>query len=132
MKLKILLLTILFLPLLTLISYAQTPPELLSAQSSAYGIEPERLYPGSLVLELMEAAETEIDAAVREAYAEGYKAAALRFIPELAARNEEIVMLNLTIEAFRSDRRKNWQNIFITGGLSFLGGMAAGIIMAGR
>ena len=132
MNLKILLLTILFLPLLTRISYAQTPPELPSAQSSAYGIEPERLYPGSLVLELMEAAETEIDAAVREAYAEGYKAAALRFMPELAARNQEIVMLNMNIEALKIDRRKNRRNIFIIGGLSFLGGMAAGIIIAGR
>ena len=132
MKLKILLLTILFLPLLTLISYAQTPPELPDAQNSGYGIEPEQFYPGSLVLELMEAAETEIDAAVREAYAEGYKAAALRFMPELAARNEEIVMLNLTIESFRSARQRNWRNIFITGGLSFLGGMVVGMIIGGH
>jgi len=80
----------------------------------------------------MEAAETEIDAAVREAYAEGYKAAALRFMPELAARNQEIVMLNMNIEALKIDRRKNRRNIFIIGGLSFLGGMAAGIIIAGR
>jgi len=80
----------------------------------------------------MEAAETEIDAAVREAYAEGYKAAALRFMPELAARNEEIVMLNLTIESFRSARQRNWRNIFITGGLSFLGGMVVGMIIGGH
>ena len=132
MKLKILLLTILFLPLLTRISYAQMPTELPNAQSSAYGIEPERLYPGSLVLELLEAAEAEIDAAVREAYAEGYKAASLRFMPELAAKNKEIAMLNINIETLRTDRRQNWRNIFITGGLSFLGGMAVGVIIEGH
>jgi hypothetical protein len=131
-RLKIPLLTILFLLLLTRISYAQTPMELPDAQSNDYGIEPEQFYPGSLVLELMEAAEAEIDAAVREAYAEGYKAAALRFMPELAAKNQEIVMLNLTIGTFKNDRRKYWRNIFIGGGLSFLGGMAVGVIITGR
>jgi len=80
----------------------------------------------------MEAAEAEIDAAVREAYAEGYKAASLRFVPELAERNAEIMSLNMNIEALRIDRRKNWWNMFITGGLSFLGGMAIGVIIMGR
>jgi hypothetical protein len=131
-KLKILLLTILFLPLLMRISYAQTPPELPDAQSSDYGIEPEQFYPGTLVLELMEAAEAEIDAAVREAYAEGYKAAAVRFMPELAAKNQEIAMLSMTIETLRIDRRQSWRNIFLTGALSFLGGIAANIIITGR
>jgi hypothetical protein len=123
--LKIPLLTILFLLLLTPISYAQTPPELPDAQSNGYGIEPEQFYSGTLVLELMEAAEAEIDAAVREAYAEGYKAASLRFMPEIA-------MLNMTIETFKIDRRKYWRNIFIGGGLSFLGGMAVGVIIERR
>jgi hypothetical protein len=131
-RLKIPLLTILFLLLLTPISYAQTPPELPDAQSNDYGIEPEQSYPGTLVLELMEAAEAEIDAAVREAYAEGYKAASQRFMPELAAKNQEIAMLNINIEALKIDRQKSWRNIFITGGLSFLGGMAVGVIIAGR
>jgi len=124
-KLKTLLLMILLLLLLTRISYAQTPPELPDAQNSGYGIEPEQFYPGTLILELMEAAEAEIDAAVREAYAEGYKAASLRFVPEIAS-------LNMTIEALKIDRRKNWRNMFFTGGLSFLGGMAAGVIITGR
>jgi hypothetical protein len=131
-KLKILLLAILFLPLLTRISYAQTPQELPDAQSSGYGIEPEQFYPGTLVLELMEAAEAEIDAAVREAYAEGYKAASLRFMPELAARNQEIAVLNMTIETLRTDHRQNWRNIFISAGLSFLGGTALGVIITVR
>jgi len=124
-KLKILPLAILLMLLLTRISYAQTPPESPDAQSSGYGIEPQQFYPGSLILELMEAAEVEIDAVVREAYAEGYKAASLRFVPEIAS-------LNITVEALRIDRRKNWQSIFFTGGLSFLGGLAAGVIIMGR
>ena len=85
MRLKTLLLAIFFLPLLTLTSYAQTRTESPDAQNSAYGIEPGQLYPGALVLELMEAAEAEIDSAVHEAYAEGYKAAMLQYAPELAA-----------------------------------------------
>jgi len=125
MRLKIPLLMILFLLLLTPISYAQTPPESPGGQNNNYGIELEQFYPGTLLLELMTIAEAEIDAAVREAYAEGYKAASLRFIPE-------ITMLNMTIETFKIDRRKHWRNIFITGGLSFLGGMAVGVIIAGR
>jgi predicted exporter len=36
-----------------------------------------------MVLEILAAAEAEIDAAVDEAYAEGYKAASLRFVPEI-------------------------------------------------
>jgi len=125
LRLKTRPLMILLLLLLTQISYAQTPQELPNAQNSGYGIEPEQFYPGSLVLELMEAAEAEIDAAVREAYAEGYKAASLRFMPE-------IVSLNITIEALRNDRQKNWRNIFITGGLSFVGGIAVGVIIMRR
>jgi len=132
MKLKTPLLTILLLLLLTRISYAQTPPELPDAQNSGYGIEPEQFYPGSLILELMEAAEAEIDAAVREAYAEGYKAASLRFVPELAVKDAKIISLNMTIEALRTDRRKTRLNMFITGGLSLLGGMIIGMIITGR
>ena len=132
MRLKTHLLMILLLLLLTQLSYAQTLPELPDAQNNDYGIEPERLYPGSLILELMEAAEAEIDAAVYEAYAEGYKAAVLRFMPELAVKNQEIAMLNINIEALKIDRRQNWRNIFIAGGLSFLGGMAVGVIITGR
>jgi len=40
----------------------------------AYGIELDRCYPGVRVLEVLEAIEEEVAAAVQEAYAEGYKA----------------------------------------------------------
>jgi hypothetical protein len=85
LRLKTLLLAILFLPLLTQINYAQTRTESQTERNNDYGIAPDQLYPGSLVLKLMEAAEAEIDIAVHEAYAEGYKAAMLQYAPEIAA-----------------------------------------------
>jgi hypothetical protein len=99
--LKTLLLAILFLPLLTQIDYAQAPTESPDAQNSAYGIEPGQFYPGSLVLELMEAAEAEIENAVREAYAEGYKAAMLQYAPELAALRIRETALKTELERER-------------------------------
>jgi hypothetical protein len=108
----------LLLPLLTPNSYAQTPPESRNVQNSAYGIELERLYPGALVLELMEAAEAEIEAAVNEAYAEGYKAAMLRYAPAYEA-------LKMTADTLRAElqteRRKN-RFFMPVAGLSFAGG----------
>jgi hypothetical protein len=108
----------LLLPLLTPNSYAQTLPESQGMQNSAYGIELERFYPGTLVLELMETAETEIEAAVNKAYAEGYKAAMLRYAPAYEA-------LKITADTLRAElqteRRKN--RFFIpAAGLSFAGG----------
>jgi hypothetical protein len=132
MRLKILPLMILLLLTLTPTGYTQTPPGLPDGQGNAYGIGPTQRYPGSLVLELMEAAEAEIDAAVREAYAEGYKAASLRFMPELARQARRVAELNLDIEAHKKDGRNHWRNLAIACGLSLLGGMAAGIVMAGR
>jgi hypothetical protein len=83
MKLKLPPLLILWLLIRPPMSYTQTPPELPDGQSSGYGIESEKLYPGTMILDLLAAAEAEIDAAVDEAYAEGYKAASLRFAPEI-------------------------------------------------
>jgi hypothetical protein len=61
-------------------------PSIVSAQStgSVYGIEPEASYPGSLVIEILTAAEQEASIAIDEAYAEGYKAGLLEAAPETA------------------------------------------------
>ena len=122
MQLKTLLPLILLLPILTWTSYAQTPPESPEGQSSGYGIEPERVYPGSIVLELLAAAEAEIDAAVEEAYAEGYKAASLRYAPDTAyyASLNESIKRDLALE--RKKTKWFWPSLFVTGGLSLLGG----------
>ncbi len=121
MRLKTLLLAILFLPLLTLTSYAQMRTESPDTQNSAYGIEPEQFYPGTLVLKLMEAAEAEIDSAVHEAYAEGYKAAMLQYAPELAASRIRESALR---EELARERLKN-KFFWPVSGASF----AAGILL---
>jgi hypothetical protein len=122
MKLKIRLLWISLMLILPPMSYAQTPPELPDGQNSGYGIESETLYPGSVILEILAAAETEIDAAVQEAYAEGYKAASLRYAPDTAyyVSLNESIKRDLALEQKKTKRF--WPSLFITGGLSFLGG----------
>ena len=66
MRLKIFLPLILLILLLTPMSFAQAPPESPENSLNAYGIEPGKFYPGTIVLHLMEAAEEEITAAVKE------------------------------------------------------------------
>jgi len=84
MKLKILPLSLLLLTLVTLPGYAQTRSESQTAQGSDYGIEPEKSYQGTLILDLLTAAKSEIDNAVSEAYAQGYKAGLLESAPDAA------------------------------------------------
>jgi hypothetical protein len=122
MKSRILLPTILLTLLLTQTGFTQTPPESLNAPSSDYGIEPEGLYPGSAILEILTAAEDEIDAAVTEAYAEGYKAATLRYAPDLAASKAMEAALRAELETERRKNRMFKPALFIIGGLSFAGG----------
>jgi len=118
-KLKILLLATLFLPLLTLSSYAQMQTQSQDELSNAYGIELEQLYPGSLVLELMQTAEAEIDNAVNEAYAEGYKAAMLQYAPEIAALKIKESALEMELE---KERKKN-RFFGLASGASFAAGV---------
>jgi len=122
---------ILSLLLLTRISYAQTPPESPEGQNSAYGIGPGQLYPGALVLELMEAAEAEIDAAVAEAYAEGYKAAVLQHAPDTAAYKAAAELLQDALEAERRKSRWLWPAAGISAGVFFAAGFFL-CLLAGR
>jgi hypothetical protein len=120
MKSKTLLPLILWLVILPWTSYGQTPPESPGGQNNGYGIEPETLYPGSMILELLEAAEAEIDIAVEEAYSEGYKAAALRFAPE-------IELLKAQVEASQKQRTASVKDRLLFG----LGGFALGALSIG-
>ena len=122
MKLRIPLLLILLTLLLTPPSFAQTPPESPNRPSSGYGIEPGTLYPGSAVQEILAAAEAEIDAAAREAYDEGYKAAVLRYMPEIAANKAVEAALRSELEAERKKGRLFKPLLYIAGGLLFAGG----------
>lgn len=125
MKLKIHLLTILLMMLLIPMSYAQTLPELQNNQSSDYGIELEKFYPGTIVLELMQAAEAEIEAAVNEAYAEGYKAALLQYLPELAGLRISENAMRIKLE---NERKKN-KIFWLSSGASFILGMGLQFII---
>ncbi|MDR1315251.1 MAG: hypothetical protein LBK13_00135 [Spirochaetales bacterium] len=82
MKSKILLPLLLLMLILPQMGYAQQPAESNAGPDNDYGIESEKLYPGWLVLEMLAAAESELEEAADEAYAEGYKAASLRYAPE--------------------------------------------------
>jgi hypothetical protein len=121
-KLKTLLPAILLLTLLTPTGYAQTPAGSPGGQSNAYGIEPGTLYPGTLVLELMEAAEAEIDAAVGEAYAEGYKAAMLRYAPDAEAYKTVTRVIQAELETERRKNRYFWPAVGISSGIFFVSG----------
>jgi hypothetical protein len=130
MKSKILLPLILLPLILTRASYGETLPELPDGQDSGYGIEPERLYPGTMILEILAAAEAEIDLAVEEAYAEGYKAASLRYEPEHAGLLEINRRVSLSLEGERQKTKRFWQAVFITGGISFFGGFLTRVLTA--
>jgi hypothetical protein len=75
-----------------------------------------------MILELLAAAEAEIDMTVEEAYAEGYKAAALRYGPENAGLLEANRIITLSLDVERKKTKHFWQTMFIAGGLSFFGG----------
>ena len=126
MKLKKLsrsrLLPILLLLLLTRDSYAQALPESPEKRSSDYGIEPGKSYPGTAVLELIAVAEEEIDAAVSEAYAEGYKASMLRYAPDATAYKTTSEILQRELDAERKRSRYFWPAIGVSVGLSFAAG----------
>ena len=70
-----------------------------------------------MVLAIVAAAETEIDTAVEEAYAEGYKAAALRFAPEIES-------LRIQSEAARMQKSGSIKDRLLFG----FGGFALGAL----
>jgi hypothetical protein len=113
-------------------SFTQTPPESPGSSANACGIEPGASYPGIVVLELMEAAEEEIDAAVTEAYAEGYKAAVLEYAPEAAAYKALAGNMEAVIEAERKKNRFFWPAVGVSAGLSFAAGIFCSLLIAGR
>lgn len=84
------------------------------------------LYPGSLVLELMQIAEEEIDTAVTEAYAEGYKAALLQYLPELASLRITEPALKLELEREKKRSRFLWP----AAGISFVTGFLLHFLFA--
>jgi hypothetical protein len=107
MKSKTLPLLFLLTTLLTPALSAQNTSESRTAQKNDYGIEAEKSYPGSLVLELLWTAEAEIDAATREAYEAGYKAALLEAAPRAAYYESLAESLRRELEAERKKANRN-------------------------
>jgi hypothetical protein len=122
------LLTLLLIPPL----FAQTPPESPAASVNGYGIEPEESYPGSVVLELMEAAEEEIGAAVNDAYAEGYKAAMLRYAPDAESYKAVAANMRAELDAERKKGRYVWPALGASAALSFAAGFLCSFLFMGR
>jgi len=124
MKLKTLLPLFLLATLLTPALSAQTRSESQTAQENGYGIEPEKLYQGTLILELLTAAESEINNAVSEAYAQGYKAGLLEAAPDAAYWKKISDSLRTEL---KTEKNKTFRDRFLFGA----GGFVLGVIAMG-
>ena len=117
MRLKALLLTLLFLTLVTQTSFAQKKTESSQSSESEYGIDLTRNYTGSEVLELIQIVEQEAELAIDKAFDEGYKQGLLAGVPE--AEYWKVRSENLESEITRL-KRDRWIFAF--------GGFGAGLI----
>ena len=82
MKLKALLLPILFLPLTTQMSFSESKTESSPTSASEYGIDLKKSYTGSEVIALIKLVESEAEQAIDRAFDEGYKQGLLSGVPE--------------------------------------------------
>ena len=120
MKLKVLLLTLLFLMLTTQTSFAQTKKESKQTSASEYGIDLTKNYTGSEVLELIQIAEQEAETAIDKAFDEGYKQGLLAGVPD--AEYWKVKALQYETEINRLKKEK-WLYAF--------GGLGAGFLVGG-
>jgi hypothetical protein len=74
-------------------------------------------------LELIEIAEAEIDAAVQEAFAEGYKAAMLEYAPDAAVYKLEAEIMQTELKRERKKNRLFLPVTGLTAGVSFVAGI---------
>lgn len=114
MNLKTLPLVLLLITLPIVTSFTQTPEQSPTKQSNDYGIEPEKSYSGTIVLELLQAVEAEIDASVNEAYAEGFKAGLLASSPDAEYYKSLSESLLSELEAERK-RNSSWKDKLLFG-----------------
>jgi hypothetical protein len=124
MKLKTLPPLFCLILLITLPCYAQTRSESQPQQGNGYGIEPEILYRGDILLELLRTAEEEIDNAVSEGYAEGYKAGLLEAAPDAAYWQKISEELRTGLKA---EKKKTISGRFLFGA----GGFVLGVVTMG-
>ena len=117
MRLKALLLTLLFLPLTTHTSFAEKNTESKPTLESEYKIDLTRNYTGSEVLELIVIVEQEAEQAIEKAFNEGYKQGLLAGVPEAEYWKTRCSRLESKLS---KERRRKWFFAF--------GGFGAGLI----
>lgn len=113
MKLKALLLPILFLALATQTSFAQSKTESNRTFGNEYGIDLTKSYTGSEVMALIQLVEQEADSAIEHAFNEGYKQGLLASAPE--AEYWKTLSIQLEVKLSKANRQK-W--LFAFGGFS--------------
>lgn len=114
MNLKTLPLVLLLITLPIVTSFTQMPEQSPTKQNNDYGIEPEKSYSGTIVLELLQAVEAEIDASVNEAYAEGFKAGLLASSPDAEYYKSLSESIRAELEAERK-RNSSWKDKLLFG-----------------
>ena len=120
MKLNKLLLTFLCLMLITQASYSQQKTESKKTSGNEYGIDLNRNYKGSEVLELLQIVEQEAEQAIDQAFNEGYKQGLLAAAPD--AEYWRVKSLQYEAEITRLKKEK-WLYAF--------GGLGAGFLVGG-
>jgi len=120
MKLKALLLTLLFLMLTTQTSFAQTKKESKQTSANEYGIDLTKSYTGSEVLELIQIAEQEAEAAIDKAFDEGYKQGLLAGVPDAEYWKTKALQYETEINRLKKEK---WLYAF--------GGLGAGFLVGG-
>ena len=120
MKLKALLLPILFLPLATQTSFAQSKTESNRTFGNEYGIDLTKSYTGSEVMVLIQLVEHEAEQAVFRAFDEGYKQGLLAAAPD--AEYWRVKSARYEAEVLRLKKEK-WLYAF--------GGLGAGLLVGG-
>ena len=120
MKLKALLLPILFLTLATQTSFAQSKTESKPTLESEYKIDLTRNYTGSEVLELIVIVEQEAEQAIEKAFNEGYKQGLLAAAPDAEYWRVRSLQYEAEITRLKKER---WLYAF--------GGLGAGLLFGG-
>lgn len=120
MKLNKLLLTFLCLMLITQASYSQQKTESKKTSGNEYGIDLNRNYKGSEVLELLQIVEQEANLAIDRAFNEGYKQGMLAYAPEVEYWQTRAFQLQEEISKLKKDR---W--------LYAVGGFGVGFLFGG-
>ncbi len=92
--------------------------------ANAYGIDPDKLYPGALVLELLLTAEDEAATQVSNAYDEGYKAGRIDGAAIWGGEYKK-----LQAENTRLAKRPGWGTVISIGISLGIGALGAGIVI---